>query len=42
MAREKLTVSDVFNLIADNLKLPRQNFKLFVKRLQEEGINDED
>ena len=42
VAREKLTVSDVFNLIADNLKLPRQNFKLFVKRLQEEGINDED
>ena len=39
---EKLGISDLLDLAADNLKLPRQNFKHFAKRLVEEGITDED
>ena len=29
-------------MAADNLKMPRANFKHFAKKLQEEGITDED
>ena len=29
-------------MAADNLKMPRANFKHFAKKLQEEGIIDED
>ena len=39
---EKLGISELLDMAADNLKLPRQNFKHFAKRLVEEGITDED
>ena len=39
--KEKLGISDLLDMAADNLKLPRQNFKHFAKRLVEEGITDE-
>ena len=40
--KEKLGISDLLDMAADNLKLPRQNFRHFAKRLAEEGITDEE